>query len=108
MQRTTLAAVIDLLATHLARNGIPEIKFAQEWGFQHVISSPHFPWSNGMAERTVRTAKAIIRKNLDINWGLLAYRSTARFIGRSPAELLMGRRLRDGLPASSQDLRPDW
>ena len=27
--------------------------FAQQWGFEHVTSSPYHPCSNGLAERTV-------------------------------------------------------
>lgn len=37
-------------------------QFAESWGFQHVTWSPHYPQSNGLAEKTVQTAKRILTK----------------------------------------------
>ncbi|GAB1602670.1 uncharacterized protein K02A2.6-like, partial [Argonauta hians] len=69
---TTAANVIRKLSCHFARYGIPEIRmsdnglqfsssqfadFASSWDFQHVTSSPGHPQSNGLAEKTVQTAK---------------------------------------------------
>ena len=73
-----------------ARHGIPDVvrsdngpqfasecfrKCAREWGFSHVTSSPHFPQSNGEAERAVRTIKDILKKSSDTYRGLMAYRA---------------------------------
>ncbi|XP_014675601.1 PREDICTED: endogenous retrovirus group K member 6 Pol protein-like [Priapulus caudatus] len=77
-------------------------QFSEDWGFRHTTSSPRYPKSNGLAERTVQTVKNIIRKSKesgeDPQLGLLAYRSTPMENGYSPAQMLMGRRIRTNLP----------
>ncbi|KAK3549941.1 hypothetical protein QTP86_016871, partial [Hemibagrus guttatus] len=77
---TTSEAVIEHFKSIFACQGIPvEVrsdngsqfvyesfkKFAQDWGFNHVTSSPHFPQSNGKAERAVRTVKSVLKKSTD-------------------------------------------
>ena len=98
--------VIQALKSMFARRGIPDsvrsdngpqyssaefIKFAKEWGFASVTSSPKHPQSNGMAERAVQTAKSVLKKEDDPPKALLAYRSTPLENGYSSAELLFGR-----------------
>lgn len=80
--------------------------FATSYGFQHVTSSPKFPQSNGEAERAVKTVKAILKKVKDPYLALLAYRATPLQNGYSPAQLLMGRRLRTTVPMLSSLLDP--
>ncbi|XP_049268628.1 uncharacterized protein K02A2.6-like isoform X1 [Rhipicephalus sanguineus] len=76
--------------------------FSRRYDFTHVTSSPHYPQSNGLAEKGVQVVKRILKKTADSGddfWlGLLAYRSTPLEDGRSPGELLQGRRLRANLP----------
>ena len=73
--------------------------FSQEYNFNHVTSSPHYPQSNRLAERMVRTAKALLFKSSDPNLALLAYWSTPfPWCGLSPAELLMGKKIRSEVP----------
>ncbi|UYV70227.1 hypothetical protein LAZ67_7002242 [Cordylochernes scorpioides] len=78
--------------------------FARQYGFTHVTSSPRFPQSNGMAEAGVKIAKLILKKNQDPSLGLLG--STPLENGYSPAELLMGRKLRTTLPIAPENLNP--
>ena len=82
--------------------------FAIEWGFQIALSSPRYAQSNSEAERAVQTVKNILKKEKDKEIALLAYRSTPLSNGYSPAELLMGRRLRNTVPMFHIQLTPDW
>lgn len=81
-------------------------KFAEEWGFTHLTSSPHYPQGNGEVERAVQTAKNLIIKAKDPYLAILSYRSTPLDNGFTPAELLMGRKLRSTLPLAPEKLTP--
>ena len=100
---TTSSSVISALKSLFSRYGIPEevisdngpqyasqefCDFAKEYGFKHTTSSPHFPQSNGHAERAVQTAKNLLKGSKDPHMSLLSYRSTPLpWCGLSPAEL---------------------
>lgn len=71
------SSVIGRIKGIFARSGVPErvfsdngpcyashefAEFAQEWGFCHSTSSPHFPQSNGLAEKSVQTLKRLFSK----------------------------------------------
>ena len=122
---TTSSAVVHKLSVHFARHGVPEIVvsdngpqysseefsvFAKKWSFQHITSSPKYPQSNGLAERYVRICKDILNKARDTGTPplmcLLEYRNTPVDNLASPAQLLMGRRLRSSLPTYSKRLEP--
>uniref|UniRef100_A0A8D8M6Z3 Uncharacterized protein K02A2.6 n=1 Tax=Cacopsylla melanoneura TaxID=428564 RepID=A0A8D8M6Z3_9HEMI len=111
--------VIDKCKAVFARFGIPlEVRtdngpcfssnefltFAKNYGFQLITSSPRYSQSNGRVENAVKSVKNILTKCDDPFLGLLAYRNSAICAdGYSPAELLMGRRLRDTLPCLLED-----
>lgn len=114
VNKLTSEAIINRLKNIFARHGIPVSlrtdggtqftadmfkRFQEEYGFRHVISSPHFAQSNGSAEKAVDIAKRILKKNKDPNLALLEYRTTPLEQGLSPAELLYGRKLRSTLPS---------
>ena len=124
LRSTSSNAVIEAVKAVFSRHGIPEMvqsdngpqfssdefaRFAACYGFWHTTSSPHFPQSNGLAERTVQTVKNILKENQDPYLAILTYRSTQLpWCGLSPAQLLMGRQLRTNLPQISEQLKPSW
>ena len=121
---TTSASVIAFLKPMFARYGIPvtlvsdngpqfssaEMKeFAEGYGFHHITTSPYYPQANGQAERTVRTVKNLLRNAKDPHMALLSYRATPlEWCGLTPAELLMGRKIRTDLPQSKNNYIPTW
>ena len=122
LKSTTSASVIEALKT--SRHGIPEVirsdngpqyssmeffKFASSYGFQHITSSPLYPQSNGQAERTVQTVKRVLKQSDDPYLALMSYRATPlTWCSFSPAELLLGRRIRTPVPQTNQQLIPQW
>ena len=112
----TATSVIAHLRSIASEYGVPETlisdngpqfanykfkEFCAEYGIDHNTSSPRFPQSNGMAERTVQTVKNLLKRSLTSNQdpsvALLNFRSTPISASLpSPAELLHGRRLRTG------------
>jgi transposase InsO family protein len=118
-------AVITSMKSVFARHGIPDevvadnmpfsskecLQFAQEWGFKISTSSPHYPQSNGMSERTFQTIKNLLRKagdeGNDPYIALLEYRNTpSTGMQESPARLLMSRMLKSKLPTTTALLQP--
>ena len=103
MNETTSKEVIASLKALFSRHGIPAVlvsdngpqysskemqEFADQYGFQHITSSPHYPQSNGLAERSVKTVKSLLDKSADPYIALLSYRTTPfPWCGLSPAEL---------------------
>ena len=82
-------------------------EFAKDYGFKHTTTSPHYPKANGEVERAVETVKKLWRKNDDKHLALLDYRTTPLpDIDLSPAQLLMGRRLRNKFPIMEGLLQP--
>ena len=112
---TTSAAVITSLKSIFMQHGILEIlqsdnspqyasqqflMFAESYVFQHSTTSLRYPQSNGQAERTVK------QQSFD---PLLNYCVTPLpWCRHSPAELLMGRRLRTRFPQLPESIQPTW
>ena len=64
---------------------------------------------NGQAERAVQTTKRLLSSGADPAYSPLSYRTTAMpWCGYSPAELLMGRRLRTQVPQLPKQFIPNW
>lgn len=84
--------------------------FAKAWNFKITTRSPHYPRSNGLAEKGVGIAKGIVKKSLkegDVGIALLQYRnSPLKHIGYSPSQLLMSRICKTKIPICSDLLKP--
>ena len=106
-----------------ARHGIPErhisdngpqfsstsfAKFAEDYGFTHILTSPRYPQANGVVISAVQTVKNLLRKTSDPYKALIAFRATPLKSGLSPGELLMGRTIRTRIPNSQSNLNPCW
>ncbi len=121
LKNSTSKEVIMQCKSIFARHGIPVwfksdngpcyssrefAEFAEKWGFAHITSSPKYPQSNGLAEKTVQTLKNMIKKSDDPYLGLLEYRNTPIDDIASPAQLLMSRRLRSLIQCTNELLKP--
>lgn len=123
----TSPAVIKKLKRHFSVHGTPDTlisdnarqytsrqfkNFAKQWDFIHVISSPEFPQSNGLAERAVSSAKQLMEKShrdrTDVFLNLLNLRNIPRdsTLG-SPAQRLLSRQTRSAIPVNSRLLEPN-
>ena len=121
---TTSNAVIQAMKNCFSHHGIPLIvrsdngpqfdseefeKFSANYNFEHSSSSPRYLQSNGFVERGVKTVKNLLKKSQDPYLTLLNYRATPlSWCGRSPTELLMGRKVRTTLPQTQSQLIPKW
>ncbi|XP_048255235.1 uncharacterized protein K02A2.6-like [Haliotis rufescens] len=118
--------IIKKLKSHLARHGIPDQiisdngppfnseafrKFSDNYEFEHVTSSPHYPQSNRKVESAVKIAKKLMTKSLhaqtDPYLALLDWRNVpTEGIGFSPVQRLFSRRTKTKLPTASTLLQP--
>lgn len=84
-------------------------EFAKQYDFKLTTSSPEYPKSNGMAERSVQCIKNLLKKSKDSNQdfylALLTFRNNPKANSPSPAQILMNRKLRDILPMKSKNLK---
>ena len=81
MSSKTAQATIKVMMSVFSRHGIPEVviadnmpfnsiefhKFAKEWDFTIITSSPNYPQSNGLVERNVQTIKRLFSKAKESN-----------------------------------------
>ena len=83
--------------------------FVDVWGSAHATSSPRYPQSNGLAERSVGIVTSMWHKSRDKDAALLAYRSTPlKSAGYSLGDLMYGRVLRSPLELSSSLSKTDY
>lgn len=94
----------DMISDNGPQFGSAEFRvFCQKKGIRHATSSPEYPESNGMAERTVQTVKERLLKMFQDGrtlWEALAAIRSTPVSGSlpSPAVLLQNRNLRGSLP----------
>ncbi|GJQ81737.1 hypothetical protein Trydic_g9176 [Trypoxylus dichotomus] len=85
-------------------------RFAKAWNFETITSS-RYPRSNELAERSVQTAKRILKKcnatNSDLESALLEFRNTPKTgLNLIPTQILFSRRTRTKIPVHSKLLKP--
>ena len=119
MKTTTANNTITVLRSLFARYGIPNQivsdngsqftseeyrKFCESNGIRRTLVAPYHPSSNGEAERFVQTFKSALRraKSEDLKQALaqflLHYRTSSHgTTGKSPAEMMFGRRIQTRL-----------
>lgn len=112
----TTVTTLECLRKSFSTHGIPEMmvsdnapcfvseaskEFMLTNGITHVTSAPYHPSSNGLAERAVQTFKDLMKKSsgttveTKVHRALYSYRITPQSTtGLSPAEMMMGRKLR--------------
>ena len=122
---TSTSMILTKLKTHLARYGIPQViisdnaqfvseefqTFTDEYGIEHLTSSPGHSQSNGKAESAVKAAKRLIKKCVkeksDMHLALLELRNTPmQGMECSPAQLMFQRQTRSTLPVQAELLKP--
>ena len=126
INKATTSGVTKVLKVVFSRYGVPDqvisdngpqfassefTTFAQQWGFEHVTSSPRYPQSNGKAENAVKTVKMLFTKCQDSGQSeylaLLDWRNTpSEGMETSPAQRFFGRRCRTLLPSTESLLHP--
>nr|XP_023691255.1 uncharacterized protein K02A2.6-like [Paramormyrops kingsleyae] len=127
VKSATSATTIDCLRQSFCSQGLPEMlvsdngscfvsaefkEFTQKNSIRHITSAPYHASSNGCAERAVQTFKSMMKKvgegrlSTKVSRVLFNYRITPQSTtGLSPAEMLLGRRLRSTLDQVHPDLR---
>ncbi len=118
---------IDCLRKSFSNHGLPEMlvsdnaayfvstefkEFMNKNGIRHITSAPFHASSNGLAERAVQTFKTMMKKAGEgsvaskVARVLFSYRITPQSTtGISPAEMLLGRKLRSTLDLLHPDLQ---
>ena len=96
------------------------VEFCRRWGIIQRLSSSYYPHSNKRAEVAVKSAKRMVRDNLNPDGSmhgdkfaraLLIHRNTPDpTTGDSPAIIIYGRTLRDHLPTPLHkfSMKTDW
>ncbi|GFU06838.1 integrase catalytic domain-containing protein [Nephila pilipes] len=127
LNSTTSQSVITVMKSIYATHGIPEdlvsdggppfnsnlmMNFIREWDIKHHVTPLHFPRANGKIERAVQAVRNSLTKAAkegeDLYVVLLDYRIQPAKDMPSPAELLMGRKLRTFLPSHPGQLKPTF
>lgn len=119
---TLTSTVVNATKKHFARYGSPMCcltdngpqfvsheydKFAKDWCFKHVTSSPYHSQGNGRAEAAVKSANSLLKKCKDADLGMLHLRNTPnKGHTSSPCQRLFSRRTRTTLPVAKDLLRP--
>ncbi|XP_067944934.1 uncharacterized protein [Watersipora subatra] len=86
-------------------------EFAAQYGISHITSSPGYARSNGQVERAIQTVKQLTTKTIKDGhcfWNTLQMLQNTPLASNlpSPAQLLQGRTLFEGIPTQAKCLFP--
>ena len=98
------------IAKEIVSDGGPEyigqeyVNFCKEWDIKHTYSSPEYPESNGLAERTIQTVKRTLKKAMkrkeDLNLAILHLKSSKSTVtGSPPTTMMFNRTVRTLVPS---------
>ena len=127
-QDTSTTPVVKKLQEWFADYGVPQRfrsdggpqfksaqfrSFVKDWGIEHVMSTPHYAQSNGLAESAVKSMKKLIIKTTEggvldkerFLKGLIEFRNAPRSNNCSPAQEVFGRETRTLLPRCQDALK---
>ncbi|XP_058023862.1 uncharacterized protein K02A2.6-like, partial [Ahaetulla prasina] len=129
MRSMTAEAVISVLRHLFVTHGLPDTlvsdngpqftatqfeEYLAEEGIRHALSAPFHPATNGLAERFIRRAKEALSRLKPGDWQTkidvflaVQHRTPCVTTGRSPADLLMGRKLRCPLDRLNPNYTPE-
>ena len=127
---TSSSVIINTMREFFHRWGVPEEtsldgapnlssleirEWLTSWNVKIRLSSAYYPQSNGRAEAGVKSMKRLLQGNLgrrgslntdEVAAALLQYRNTPlREVNKSPAQLALGREMRDTIPLPRERYR---
>jgi len=124
VQKLTTTGIVTHLKAIFAKFGIPTTlvfdnrlqfnsqdmkEFDHAYEFQQTTTNPYYSQVNGLAERMAKTVKKLLEYPADPYKVILSYRATPfPWCGLSPAELLMGRKIRTDVPQQKDKLITNW
>jgi len=124
---TLSSTVVTKTKQNFSQYGIPEkvisdngpqfcsreyTKFAQEWDFTHLSSSPYHSQGNGKAESAVKLAKSLLKRQREMAQIYTCQSSTGethlqKLVTIAPSQKLHSRRTRTTLPTTNELLTPE-
>ncbi|XP_062704262.1 uncharacterized protein K02A2.6-like [Aedes albopictus] len=85
-------------------------RFAKDWSYAHVTSSPYHAQGNGKAESAVKSMKQLFKKcgksGVDFWQVLQQHRNTPNAIGTSPNKRIFSRSTRGAVPTITNKQQP--
>lgn len=125
MENTKTKTIVTACKRNFARHGTPQVvvtdngpkfdneewnRFAKEWRFKHVTSSPYHAQGNGKAESAVKSMKQLFKKctksGTDFWQALQQHRNTPNAVGASPNQRIFSRNTRGVVPTITNKLQP--
>lgn len=125
LNNTKTKTIVTACKRNFARHGTPQVvvtdngpqfnndewtKFAKDWSFKHVTSSPYHAQGNGKAESAVKSMKQLFKKctksGTDFWQALQQHRNTPNAVGTSPNQRIFSRNTRGAVPVITNKLQP--